>query len=97
MWGAEVCAQTVVVHNEGKIRRRTRAEKRFMGIDPFLGKCERTLAESTLACDRATAYWPEGQAVRDGYDLRGSRTVRHRGSVVRLWYSARVRILQVIF
>src|SRR4029077_14239123 len=35
MWGAEVCAHTVVAHNEAKIRRRTRAEKRFMSIDPF--------------------------------------------------------------
>jgi len=35
--------------------------------------------------------------MRDGYDLRGSRTVRHKRSVVRLCYSARVTILQVSF
>src|SRR4029077_11787235 len=48
---AEVCAHTVVAHNEGKIRRRTRAEKRFMSIDPFFEDAQMNPCRITVACE----------------------------------------------
>src|ERR1700730_4295148 len=43
--GAEVCAQAGYPSSEGKIRRRTRAEKRFMSTHLFVWKAERPLLD----------------------------------------------------
>lgn len=64
-----------------------------MGTNPF-GRRVSVPCRITLACEARNAYWPEGQAIREGYDLR-SRMVRHKWGVVRLCYFASVRILQV--
>src|SRR5258706_13968702 len=66
--GAEVCAQPGYPHNEGRIRRRTRAEKRFIEHTPLIERRRSTiLAGSRYRATLATAYWPEVNAMRDGY------------------------------
>src|ERR1700730_6491387 len=48
-WGAEVCAQAGYPNSDGKIRRRTRAEKRFIEPTPLLSADSNNSYKITVA------------------------------------------------
>src|ERR1700726_4237711 len=73
--GAGVCAQAGTPHREGKSRRRTRAEKRFMSTHLF---CVNDACRMKLACEARGGILAGGTGCAGWLRFQRSRTVRHK-------------------
>src|SRR6266403_4013896 len=87
--GAEVCAQAGHPKNKGKIRRTTRAEKRFiLSTHLYLGEDAERPLQDQVSVRRARRHTGRRDRRCGMVTLARGRTVRHNGNNVFLCYLA---------